>query len=97
TWSTVDDGGRFSAGGNYWLGGAAGQPDAGLMSGGDFEMSGGFWYIKTEYPNAVQVVTFIAESPAGSGIAAVALLAVLVWARRAGVARSISNRKIRVL
>ncbi|MGD2041890.1 MAG: hypothetical protein PVH11_13765 [Anaerolineae bacterium] len=43
-WSTVDGGGyTFSTGGNFALGGTAGQPDAGLMTGGDYALGGGFW------------------------------------------------------
>ena len=43
-WSTVDGGGyTFSASGGYALGGTAGQPDAGLLSGGGYTLSGGFW------------------------------------------------------
>lgn len=44
TWSTVDGGGgTFSFGGAYALGGTAGQPDAGLMTGGTYTLAGGFW------------------------------------------------------
>lgn len=44
TWSTVDSGGEtFSAGGSYSLGGTVGQPDAGLLTGGDYMLAGGFW------------------------------------------------------
>jgi len=44
SWSTVDGGGyTFSTGGNYSLGGTAGQPDAGLLSGGGDSLAGGFW------------------------------------------------------
>jgi len=44
TWSTVDGGGwTFSVGGGYSLGGTAGQPDAGLLSGGAYTLAGGFW------------------------------------------------------
>ncbi|MGD2039846.1 MAG: hypothetical protein PVH11_03405 [Anaerolineae bacterium] len=44
TWSTVDGGGyTFSRGGGYTLGGTAGQPDAGLLTGGGYQLSGGFW------------------------------------------------------
>jgi len=43
-WWTVDGGGdTFSQGGSYSLGGTLGQPDAGLMSGGDYALAGGFW------------------------------------------------------
>ncbi len=44
TWSTVDGGGgTFSVGGGYSLGGTAGQPDAGQLTGGDYGLAGGFW------------------------------------------------------
>lgn len=44
SWSTVDGGGAtFSTGGTYALGGTAGQPDAGLLSGGTYALQGGFW------------------------------------------------------
>jgi len=44
TWNTVDSGGAtFSSGGNYSLGGAIGQPDAGVLSGGDYTLACGFW------------------------------------------------------
>ena len=43
-WFTVDGGGgMWSAGGGFTLGGTIGQPDAGLLSGGDYTLSGGFW------------------------------------------------------
>jgi len=44
TWSTIDGGGHtFSTGGSYSLGGTAGQPDAGALSGGSYTLGGGFW------------------------------------------------------
>lgn len=44
SWSTVDGGGyTWSEGGGYSLGGTAGQPDAGVISGGAYTLSGGFW------------------------------------------------------
>ena len=44
TWSTVDGGGEmFSTGGVYTLGGTVGQPDAGVLAGGDYSLGGGFW------------------------------------------------------
>ena len=44
TWNTVDGGGyTFSEGGGYSLGGTVGQPDAGVLSGGDYTLAGGFW------------------------------------------------------
>jgi len=44
TWWTVDGGGGTSGAGNsYSLTGTAGQPVAGLVSGGTFTLTGGFW------------------------------------------------------
>ena len=44
TWSTVDGGGdTYSTGGGYTLGGTAGQPDAGVLSGSGYTLGGGFW------------------------------------------------------
>lgn len=40
--STIDGGG-ISSGGEYILRGTIGQPDAGVMSGGQYELLGGFW------------------------------------------------------
>ena len=42
-WWTVDGGGGTSTGGVYAVSGTLGQPDAGLMSGGNFTLVGGFW------------------------------------------------------
>lgn len=42
-WFTVDGGGGFSAAGVFEVEGTIGQPDAGYMSGGSFEIVGGFW------------------------------------------------------
>ncbi len=45
-WYTIDGGGEmFSSGGDFSLGGTIGQPDAGVMTGGDFELVGGFWAV----------------------------------------------------
>lgn len=46
TWSTLDGGGASSAGGGYQVSGTVGQPDAsaaGAMSGGNYDLTGGFW------------------------------------------------------
>ena len=44
SWWTVDGGGGTSStGGGYSLGGTAGQPDAGVLSGGVYALAGGFW------------------------------------------------------
>ena len=44
SWWTVDGGGyTFSASRDYSLGGTLGQPDAGVLTGGDYTLGGGFW------------------------------------------------------
>ena len=46
SWYTIDGGGEmFTSGGDFELSGTIGQPDAGAMIGGDFELVGGFWAI----------------------------------------------------
>ncbi len=47
TWHTIDGGGVTSTGGDFKVSGTIGQPDAGLMVGGGFELSGGFWHAAT--------------------------------------------------
>jgi hypothetical protein len=43
-WNTIDGGGiTFASGGPYRLGGTIGQADAGVLAGGTFTLSGGFW------------------------------------------------------
>ena len=44
-WFTIDGGGGSSTGGGYALNGTIGQPDAGVMSGGPYVLTGGFWSI----------------------------------------------------
>ncbi|MFH1107874.1 MAG: dockerin type I domain-containing protein [Planctomycetota bacterium] len=45
TWRTIDGGGVMrSTGGDFELSGTIGQPDAGAMSGGNFTLTGGFWF-----------------------------------------------------
>jgi len=58
SWWTVDGGGAtFSEGGGYSLGGAAGQSDAGTLSGGDYTLYGGFWAgAEARYPLFLPVV-----------------------------------------
>ena len=41
-WHSVDSGGGNSAGGDFALQAAIGQPDASSLSGGQFTMAGGF-------------------------------------------------------
>lgn len=43
--STIDSGGVMrSTGGAFELSGTIGQPEAGIMSGGSFQLTGGFWF-----------------------------------------------------
>lgn len=42
-WHTMDGGGGYSSSSTFELTGTIGQPDAGPMTGGMFELSGGFW------------------------------------------------------
>jgi hypothetical protein len=45
SWHTIDGGGVMrSTGGNFELSGTIGQPDAGAMTGGNFTLTGGFWF-----------------------------------------------------
>jgi len=43
SWHTIDGGGGRSSGGSYRLSGTIGQPDAGEIAGGDYELLSGFW------------------------------------------------------
>jgi hypothetical protein len=45
SWHTIDGGGdMWATGGNFTLSGTIGQPDAAVtMTGGSFELTGGFW------------------------------------------------------
>ena len=44
SWYTVDGGGGTGTGGDFEVSGTIGQPDASTaLSGGDFELTGGFW------------------------------------------------------
>lgn len=42
-WWTVDGGGGLSTGDSYTVVGTIGQPDAGMLTGGAYSLSGGFW------------------------------------------------------
>ncbi len=42
-WSTIGGGGGSSSGGQFALSGTIGQPDAGTLSGDNFQLEGGFW------------------------------------------------------
>lgn len=42
-WGSSDGGGGTSSGGSFTLSGTAGQADAGILSGGQLRLEGGFW------------------------------------------------------
>ena len=45
SWHSIDSGGVMrSIGGAFELSGTIGQPDAGVLAGGGFELNGGFWF-----------------------------------------------------
>ena len=68
TWSTMDDGGGRSAGGQYVLHGTIGQPDAGAMATDDFALMGGFWGGAYDcIVNMEHLSRFAAEWLSGSG------------------------------
>ena len=51
SWNTMDSGGGTSAAGDLELSGTIGQAEAGvLMTGGGFELTGGYWRAGTEVP-----------------------------------------------
>ncbi len=43
SWSIVSGGGGTSSAGTFVLNGVIGQHDAGMMSGGNYSVGGGFW------------------------------------------------------
>lgn len=52
-WYTVGSGGGTSSGGIYVLTGTVGQPDAGVLTGAEFELVGGFWSVLSSVPSTV--------------------------------------------
>jgi hypothetical protein len=42
SWSTLDSGGGTSSNSEYSLTGVIGQPDAGVLAGGEYSLNGGF-------------------------------------------------------
>lgn len=59
---TIDGGGGTrSTGGTFGLGGTIGQPDAGLLTGATFTLSGGFW-------SGGDAVTGVGDDVPGDGI-----------------------------
>jgi hypothetical protein len=108
SWSTVDSGGKtFSTGGGYTLGGTAGQPDAGVLSGGAVQVAGGFWSATTRLilPTATPTATPGGPTPTptspgvpvptggeGGGAPALGLLAAILGALCLGARRRPARR-----
>ncbi|MBM3881443.1 MAG: hypothetical protein FJ387_17250 [Verrucomicrobia bacterium] len=66
-WYTVDGGGGTSSGGGFSVSGTIGQPDAGELLGGSFEVCGGVWGLVEviQTPGAPQLSV---SREAGSGV-----------------------------
>jgi hypothetical protein len=78
SWSSVDGGAQASAGGSYWIGGTAGQPDAGdVLTGGDFDLTGGFWSFQEGNPTAVTLRALGVERVSGDVLLAFGVVACL--------------------
>jgi hypothetical protein len=66
---TIDGGGGSSQGGEISISGTIGQPDAGKLSGGEYQIRGGFWVgatgpePTTETPTPTVTATGVAASP----------------------------------
>ena len=65
-WFTIDGGGGTSTGGVYSASGTIGQPDAGVASGGNFSLGGGFWGAVIPVRQAGAPTLFIA--PTGANV-----------------------------
>ena len=46
SWFSIDGGGGTSSSSSTTLNGTIGQPDAGVLSGGEYQLAGGFWPAK---------------------------------------------------
>jgi len=64
-WRTVDGGGGVSAGG-YQISGTAGQPDAGVLIGGGYQVNGGFWLPAAEEPATAIVLAYLRADRVGT-------------------------------
>ncbi len=62
-WWTIDSGGGTSTGSVYTVSGTIGQPDAGLLSGGNYTLVGGFWGIVTAVQTPGAPLLSIAKTP----------------------------------
>ncbi len=72
--STIDGGGEMrSTGGEFELSGTIGQPDAGVLAGGSFTLTGGFWFaippgdVNEDGGTGLSDVSFLADCMGGPG------------------------------
>ncbi len=66
SWFTLDGGGGVSTGGVFAVNGTVGQPDAGVMTGGNFSLAGGFWGVVIPVQQSNAPVLFIANLQNGA-------------------------------
>lgn len=66
-WWSVDGGGGSSSGGNYNVSGSIGQPDTGLMSGGDYVVQGGYWSLLDPGRQSPRPLAHANQYPHGNG------------------------------
>ena len=60
-WYTIDGGGGTSSGNGYVLSGTIGQPDVGVMKGGPYHLSGGFWSRPACVVDMDDLLAFVAD------------------------------------
>jgi hypothetical protein len=65
-WFTIDGGGGTSTGSAYSVSGTIGQPDAGVSSGGNYSLIGGFWGAVIPVQQVGGPTLFIANHQNGS-------------------------------
>jgi hypothetical protein len=62
-WHTIDGGGGTSTGGVYSVSGTIGQPDAGVASGGNYSITGGFWSLFAVHTPGAPTLTIVPAAP----------------------------------
>lgn len=67
-WRTVDGGGGVSAGGGYRISGTVGQPDAGLLIGGGYQLNSGFWLPAKAEPTTAIVLAYLRADRIGTAV-----------------------------
>ncbi|MDJ0755051.1 MAG: hypothetical protein QNJ45_16125 [Ardenticatenaceae bacterium] len=91
SWFTIDSS-QTITGDTYQLDGSVGQADAStIQSGGQFELSGGFWQVGQQNPTAVTLEA-VSTAAAGDLILFVGLFGVLLLGTGAAVWRKIRGQ-----